>query len=398
MKRIRSLGFVILSMAGLAAIPASASAAGAFVAGEYPATLQGAHTLIVRAGAAEKACYPNGKATLSKQSETVSLIESPLCQTGSLNMNGCEFMLRPGSKSIDIAPAGCGPISTSLAGNLCPITIGAQVGLPATYSNFGTGEGAGVSISLQAKNVKYTAQSTVCGKEKGKTYEDLELLTEGWNETAKNAGGKAIGLSAYAKGDPVGLFMAPRVFAEGEAVLTAQAFPVNVTGGLGGKPSRLFYAESGSTEVECKGAGLDVGTLSNPRNFFSMFATYSGCNAAPFGGSPIYTNSCFYHFAELTKTGSEYLGEPSIKCISGGDAIAIEAPGCKIRIPAQSLTSAKFTNEGSGASGSVKIRLTAKKIQYTTPGGFICSLGGLKASGSDGAIDIYFTLKGTFAG
>jgi hypothetical protein len=64
------------------------------------------------------------------------------CNTGTLTMNTCQFILHPGAGTFDIGPETCAPIGLFWFGKY--MTIGYQTGMKAKYWNQGSGSSASV--------------------------------------------------------------------------------------------------------------------------------------------------------------------------------------------------------------------------------------------------------------
>jgi hypothetical protein len=162
--------------------------------------------------------------------------------------------------------------------------------------------------------------------------------------------------------------------ANGKTILTAQG-----TGAI-------FGVKSGILEVKCTAENFNGTVTGNSVEQVTVHPEYGGCNAAPLGASPVDTTGCDYVLRSNTTTSPDTSGGTKtdapvdLEC-TAGSSILVTAPGCTITIGAQSgLHGVGYVNEGN----KVKVLSTVDNIKYTTPGGFICSLAGLKKEGTDG--------------
>ena len=217
-----------------------------WVADKYPATLHGAPqgNFTTTFGGLTIGCAgPDLEAALQKTgaehgeagAEVLAThpIEKIVC-TGTFSisweMNGCRLEFDPGYGSqgsfegeFDIGPPGCGPITASTA-TACPISIPAQVGRAATFTNEGEGSAGTVRVALQANDIRYSVGSggTICHPQ---ATDVAGGRIEGvWEVSAKDGEGEATG----ARIDP--LFDAgPEVDTEGASDVTTTSATLHGT-------------------------------------------------------------------------------------------------------------------------------------------------------------------------
>jgi len=161
----------------------------------------------------------------------------------------------------------------------------------------------------------------------------------------------------------------------------------------------VFGVKSGALEVKCSTVALTGTTQGFELSSVTLHPSFSGCSAEPFGLAPVDTSGCDFVLRGATNIRSTTTGGATqdapvdIECTSGS-SIQVTAPGCTITIGGQNgLQGVTYTNEGSGTGADLKVKVALDKIKYTTPGGFICSLGGLAKSGEDGFVTGGLTLR-----
>jgi hypothetical protein len=414
MKRIKGLALAAFAVAAMAALPAAASASGGFVADSYPATLHGSQVgwLTINPGGHEIGCNAAQGAmtfegTLAKPypSATTSKTSDPKCNSGSVELKGCQLQLHPGTATVDIVTSGCGPVNVWSSSCLGYSSIGAQSGIAAKFENYGSGSEAGFRVVFSNASVQYTvAKGNLC--EKAGTY--TLLLNGEFKVTATNAESKAIGTSVISGDVPLGLFVDG-----GSSSLAAPEYPVHVKGGriqFGGEPlgEIKLFAQGERVKVTCTGASLDGGELSGPAKEFTLNASYSGCMLSP-GPFPVSVSmsSCHYAFSKLEKVSeSEFNSAAAIACSKEADLIVISGvPACTLKIPAQTLGGepTALTNLFEGYERSVTALMFGSGVHYTTVGAncaviFNKSGWGKEHTGEDASLESDMLLNGVFPG
>lgn len=415
MKRIKTVGIVAMMAMALTAVAGagSASADGGFAAEDYPATIHGEPTTPIafgipgKFGGGETCSSPILTAGISgpAESTTTSAIEDQAgCSivTGSFEMNGCQLTFRPGSKTVDIGPSGCGPIRapSSYCGTL---EIPSQTGITASFTNNGEGHNAGVRGSVSGTSVTNIRKNGVCGIG---TFKDLSL-NAAWQLTASSQHLETAGLVSSAGALPVGIAIgaSPET---GRGVLDAQAFPLNLTGGRAPGGQLTFVGNKSGFSAQCGAAVAEGGTVTSQiGSGISLAGQFSSCELSPITNASANMNSCAYTLGEMLWTeGKPYKAiSAEIACENEGDAIEIGNAYCTVSIPEQVLYSSgqeptiSLENSGSGILGAgITAHLTASSVDWIGSNTFLCKLGGISGAHSDGAMSIDLALLGTYAG
>jgi len=167
----------------------------------------------------------------------------------------------------------------------------------------------------------------------------------------------------------------------------------------------VFGVKTGSLEVRCI-ENLSASNVANGAETVTLTPTYSGCSAKPFSElGTVDTNGCTYVLHGETTvspatTGGSSKTDVSMDIVCPKEkVIEITTSACTISIKAQAgLHGIGFSNEGFGTTADVKLITTVDNIHYTTPGGFICSLGGLSTTGNDGFLTGTATARGYTVG
>ncbi len=367
MKRMKTMALAVAITAMLTAtVGAAGASASGFVAGSYPAELKAAPTAThyITTKSTSMQCEPfTFRSSMSGPSESISsgLTEGTCWQgivSAPINMGSCNFTLKPGSGgtgtgTISIGPAGCGPITIK---GPCQISIPAQTGLSATYSNTGSGTTAKVEISVNASGLVYT-QGSGCASEG--TYSDGSWKGT-WALSATDLSGNSTSISVSST-LPNGLFLSGKESGEAsqQPRLEAEHYPATFTSEIAS--AHVFTTNPGV--VSCKSVGFS-GTLSGSSNTFSATPAYGKCTTE----TPVVMNSCRY-VLHVSNAGPPYVGTADVSCTSGGDAIEIRIPGCTVKIGAQSgLSGVTYTNEGTASSRKVKVSLNVTGISYNECG------------------------------
>jgi hypothetical protein len=366
MKTIKRIGLAALAALALTSLVGTASVSAAGIqAGKYPSRLaannSGNHTLLV-AGASIECSGANIVAPTSsvgvKESVTVTPYYSScfgFFQYKSIEMNGCSFILHPTSETLDIGPAGCGPITRNT--EFCNIGIPAQNGLKATFTNTGSGESAKVEIKVNATGIKYTTSGPMCGVH---TYTDGKY-TGTWNAYGETQTGAITSLQVN-NTFLAGLQLAAKGF-------TADAYPVPVTGNQT-SAEQIFEGFNGSTG-NCKTVQYN-GTLSSQSTSLSVEPVFGSCT---FGGFPadVNTNHCVWKFdAEPVSM----TGQMSPSCSAGKSmdikvylGVDKKTLLCTVSIePGATSGGATFGNAGSGSTRKVEVVANISGMKFTTSG------------------------------
>lgn len=369
MRTLKALCLVALT---IAALPAVASASGGLEAEKYPADLLGhdllGHEFNFPSISASTGCESDIAATLAKRSGTVAAdVVWSGCNPYSVKANSCKLEFHPGSESsFDIGPPGCGPITTTIAG-YCAISIGAQTGLPATYTNLGQGNTATVRIAVDVNNLKYTLKSSAEWFCKSGTYTNGGYEGE-WELEALDKDSSSVGITAT--DGPQGFFVAGEE--SGEAAkqprFEAEQYPAAISGSQDEAHQMAFVQQMGP--VTCGAVDLEAETAAKA-SALALDAAHSNCVNEGTEPTTVTMNSCRYSL-QLLNSGPPYVGEVDVLCTKEGDAIETTITNplgtCRISTPAQTGIggSVSVVNFGSGASRGVTLDLDLEGIKSTT--------------------------------
>jgi hypothetical protein len=376
-KRIKILSFAAVAALALIAVlgAAGASAASEFKTESSPTTITPSfiegNQLDWHFHTAYQRCANGAEGTLSSThaKEVEMTLKDTTCEaqfTGNqFKANGCKFTYRVGNQTgsstfkgtIDIGPAGCGPISfTSVVGSsACQVTVPAQTGLSATFENVGSGKNRMVKVYPSTTNLKHTQ---VSGKDCGA--EGLGTFTDG------SISG-SVKLQATNAGGAVGMWVeAPAVSIGGTPPKwIAGTYPISIGGAQ--NSAHVFNLPS-SGKVECGSVNFHA-PISFSTAQLSVTAEYGSCKAFGLPGT-VSMNGCTYTFNVLNQppVGASYAGHADIAC-PAGKAIEIVVnpspltPKCTITIAAQTTDSGglTFTNE---TVSTVGLAMAMKGIDY----------------------------------
>ncbi len=380
MKRIRYLGLGAAMVLALIAFPAGASASGGIEADSYPAEITAGPTVestFNRLGEAGVVTCSQGpyfygdQLTGPTDTAAMSVDSNWICGEGKSKLvaNGCKFEFHPGSEnSFDIGPPGCGPITGLAFSGSCIVSIGAQVGMPASFENVVTSGHERIAISV-ATNLKYVRETGTCQKE------GTAQFTGQWEVVGGDGFGNPVDIRATDAFN--GFFVANNQF-------EAEKFPISLAGQQeAGNP---FLLTLSGGKISCATAQFSS-EATKATSSLSVGATLSGC--AVIGGSAVTVNmhSCYF-----TQSVSSFpFGKLGIGCAKEGDSIEFIWPNCTATFAAQSpVNLASYQNLGSGTERSVHVSDKAEGLSYTYVAG-ICQFLGKKQT--NGALSVGYTLS-----
>lgn len=220
MKRIRNLGLAaVMALALTATVGAASASASAFVAdeyGEYGAYVNGdsgGQEWQAFGAAAQCGASHFSLAALAEPSSTLAAttLTNPNCELlpsgnyAPFKFNGCSFVFHTGeetkwggfSGTVDIGPAGCGPMTVEYS-RWCP-TWSFYPGtgfpgwpdLPVEFTNEGTGSKATVRAEVELVGIETQMPGVGCSS--GKITKEGKYFGN-WTLKAENELGEAIGL------------------------------------------------------------------------------------------------------------------------------------------------------------------------------------------------------------
>lgn len=304
----------------------------------------------------------------------------------SLKANGCSLRFHPEIETsseqfrgtLDIGPDGCGAITLSGLG--CEQTIPPQhhVGNIA-YANQGSGNGNYVTVSLSVSGLHYTSAGATCGSKTG----DNGSYSGTW-KVSGSVGGETIGVR-LADELPVGVYVAGETLNEANPPrLEAEQFPVALTGQQDTVGKHALVTNAG--KIECGQATFGaVAASAGPG--LTINPSYASCTLYSIFGNIAVSprlSGCSY---ENTLSGPPYVGNLELKCPEGA-SLQFSGPGCTVTIPAQTLATVEYANNGTQAARRVTMTLNGKELQYTYSG-FTCGSGSAKNGTYKGSTTLY---------
>lgn len=394
MKRVKQLALAVLAALALSVVGASSASAAGFLTSNlwYPAELTGAapeKQTMTAPGVKTFTCTGgNFLGEVDDILASTSLDATPgerKCESSgfpksALQMNGCSFHFDPGTENPathqfegtwDIGPPSCGPMLLIGSGS-CRFNIYPEAGMPATYTNEGTGSSATVSIDVSKSQLAYwmTGPESGCPITKG---ENLQLGIS-WKVSAK-AFGAATGLRLDRI--PNGIQVVGKG-SEGEGPrIEAEAYPASLDATNEqkiGANEEYFYVPVSARKMECERTDF-AAVLTGPTATLPLDTTYSGsCRASGTLVIDVRMNSCDY-VLNVLNAGPPYTGSYDIECAKEGDTIEFDMwnifhteVACTTKIGSQSsLTSVKINNapEGEWWIPRVILDVNLKSIEYT---------------------------------
>jgi hypothetical protein len=349
---------VVLALTSVAAGAASASQR-SIAAGNYPAGLLGTpegevHFSTLHNGGV---CEGSISGTLSSAMPTVAAGYSMTCTKsgiyrGALNANGCQFELNSDYNTVDIGPAGCGPMT--MLQQTCTTYIFPQNGIPATYETAPTEGGASTLwISIETNKLKYRECNT-----SGEVREDGSISAKFRVRAASE--GSATNLS-LTKPEYINL-------------LSAEKYPAPLISNAGKTGEANFTFGSAGT-ARCSASYS--GQLSKVWEYAELVPSLTNC--VMFGlKSTVNTNGC--RFALSALTGNQFISCPE------GKAVAFAWPAgnpCEASIgPQENLAGGKSENTTAPSGRSaVNLEYNMSSLAYTVTNdsSFVCPFEGVGA-------------------
>lgn len=405
MKRFvgKSSFLVIATIASMLAVGVATSSAAGFTATKYPTTLQGGvvgnHILTFSNRQYVCSTSPVFEQDITRPAYAIvpSAMTNGSCKTSgvinesaTLEMNGCKFILYPGtteptSGKAELGPVGCGTMV--LNGTTCDRTFKPQVmtGSP-SYQNVGEGSNATVLVNLVG-SMKYS-QSLGCGGEG-----EFTGTYSGQWEVSGSQGGTQTGVR----------LSSINVEMQGgeQSQLIAGEYPV-ATSGEQNSGGGVHTLKVGPREIQCERARLGTET-SGPAASFSAEAEYSGCWSMVLGikmPTTISMNSCKYSVGVLpVEEAVSFPGTMGVACSKEGDAIEAKIyatekkqqegkPLCVEQLPAQAGVGGLTLQTVPGAIRAVYVKFAVNSLNYVpTPANVTCGEGG--AASYSGSTSLY---------
>lgn len=356
-----SIGLAVaLALASVAAASASASQR-SFAASQYPATMvgiaEGEPTFITQHNGGR--CEASMAASLPSEKPIVSAEYYMNCTkfgiySGELKANGCRFELNADYNTVDIGPAGCGPMT--MQQQTCTTYILPQNGIPATYGAGPTEGGfSTLKVSVATSKLKYRECTST-----GELRED-GTLNASFRIRGKTQAGAQISLS---------LTNASYV-----NLLSAEKYPATLSSNTGKTGEGLFSFGSAGT-ARC--AATYSGTLASVWEYAELVPTFSGCSTFGVANGTVNPNGCKFSLSVLT-------GNQIINC-PAGKAVTVAGPpslGCEASIGSQEgLAGGKSENTtapNGRAAVNLEYNMSGLKYTVTNDSGFLCGFEGTGA-------------------
>jgi hypothetical protein len=316
--------------------------------------------------------------------------------TTTVNTKNCQFILHPGAEiavnefagSVEIGPAGCGPIE--LIGSICKRSISAQSGLAATYNNTVT-ETTGTSTIHLLGTMSYTTvegPSSTCGS----GLQSGSILAS-WVVGAKTPGGLSTS-TAVKPVAPVGLLLAGKESAEegSRPRFEAERYPVSLAGEQEAAHRHVITFEGGR-KLECENVGVS-GKITAATTSFSYEPQYTNCTALVLGNvepTVVKPNGCNYTINALN-VGPPYQGSLNVACSKEKTAIEVviyetalkqskNEPQCIYKIAPQSgLKGVGLSDFGEGRERGVSQAFELSGMKYTRSVGSVLKCGAAEST------------------
>ncbi|HEU4905423.1 MAG TPA: hypothetical protein VFT19_04820 [Solirubrobacterales bacterium] len=380
MRHIKLLGVATVAALAMFVLPSVAAASGGVEADSYPVSFRWEEE------GPSHFSIPGFTPVICEEAGSVGEATGPVDDLGSiigmsckkegapsgkqLEMNGCEFEFHPGSsKSFDVGPPGCGPI-TNLPLS-CTKSIPAQTGVPATYEATTSEEHEAILVSVSEILIEVTA---FCG---GGTA-TIEFGGS-WLVTGLDLDQELVDIR---RGDKLDGFFIAGEESEVEAEqphFAAETYPNPLSGSLNAGEDVTFEFEG--IKITCTAANFST-NLTAATTALPLTTSLSECAQAGGSAASITMNSCRISY-NLSNSDFvpplAYKGTIGVDCSKEGDYIKLSSNGCTdLRIGAQSPSSSSviFRNTGSGTARYLELdTATASQISYTYESGFCVLLG-----------------------
>ncbi len=361
MRSLKFLGLATLAIVALSTVASLASASPAYLRAEkYSTFLTGKATgetgKLTTSWGAKLCTSPTLGSYISSQTATLPTEVASDSSCG-MKTNGCQFTFNTGTAEQQISVKGTFDIScpagkaieVTIVGS-CTALITSQTGLPASFTNNGSGSGQTVIVKAEVlTGLKY---EMTC--EKGKTHTDGIYKTT-WNLSASTG---PIHISG-ATGAPVqGLY-----FGAGPN-FAAEIYPALITGT---QVSQHKFKMPAAGPIQCKTSKLNT-ELSAAASELVATPEYGTCTLA---GSYVVTptvTGCSLTFKLLGSSGE---GNGGISCSAGNELTyrVLNFDGttrCTVTIPSYTPAGENYTfkNVGSGKSRQVEAIANMSAIKY----------------------------------
>ncbi|HEX5713850.1 MAG TPA: hypothetical protein VFX85_11095 [Solirubrobacterales bacterium] len=370
------------ALALTALLGASSASASGIAFAQYPATVGGkeisTHSFILSGERIITCDFSALSAFATGPSETLQVTATPSScsskyESGiTLKMNGCKFIYHPapGKGSLDIGPAGCGPIT--LEGANCTRTFSSQIGGAASFENLAKTVRVIDEASLQYKRTKGTLAA--CGSETGPA-----TFSGSWVINGLGPEGAQVKAEAIAG---TGLYMTGQQSEEAakQPKFAAEKYPVTITG-FQDPAQKQALTITGNRKVEC-GEANSLSQASAATAQLTLNTEYVGCVLTVLLNeftTVISTNGCSFQLNALN-AGPPYKGSVDIAC-GEGKAIELNVYGggaviCTYKISPQSgLTGVGLTNVGTGTEQGVAVSYNLSGIPVTRVKGTLAACG-----------------------
>jgi hypothetical protein len=378
-KGIKVLGLAALVALALTAFSGTASASPQyFKAEKYPATVtgeQGSYPELTKgqmdvvSNWGEHWCgAPKLTAELKGSNEALAASTSGEtgCGTTTLQTNGCTFTFHPEQGTFEWG--GCSGISVNMSG--CHILFPPKAGLPATFTNFGSGSTGGVEVQFKATSLK-NELATGCTEHPSF---NNGTITGSWKLKATHEGAST---SLQAP-----LIPGFSVTGSGEArKFHSEVYPVaiggvQIIGEIGGVSYEKVELKTGAGALRCKTLSFSSASpsgLTEDGPILHLTPSYEGCTVSGVSASVTPPGEgCSDTFSLLGSNGE--LG------ICG---TTVTVSTCVITIPAQTHSGLETANVGTGSNEYAKALANVKGLEYQVSGSN-CPISKAPGSYSDG--------------
>lgn len=338
-----TLGLTALLLLGAFTAASASASQSSFAAGSYPASIAGEPEgqMIFSTASSAGFCEAGLHGQMSATSPMLTLGVTGSCKQGifggSINSNGCKVTFNSDFKTLNIGPAGCGPISVNLG--TCTTYILPQNGIPVSYEATTSGGFPAVRASVSTNKLKYReCDSSGAIKENG-------YLSGTWILGARNPAGI-----------PTSLSLTTPSYVN---LLAAEKYPAALANSTEGTDEAKFTLEGGA--VRC--APTYAGTLTSVSEYANLVPSFSKCVVFGIANGIVNGNGCT--FAASALTGNQIISCPA------GKAVTISFPanlgGCEATIGSQENLAGASTENTTGTNGrpAVRLKYNMSGLSYT---------------------------------
>jgi hypothetical protein len=143
--------------------------------------------------------------------------------------------------------------------------------------------------------------------------------------------------------------------------------------------------------TECASAKFEGTEVGEELDKLTVVPTYDECETS-LGAAEVIENHCAYEFGSDTTTHTNPAGVHAavkVECVPN-NTIEINVPGVGVTVKVgeqEDLHGVRYVNKEENEVETVTVEATVRNIAWTCSPAFICGLGGIPSSGTDGTYD-----------